>query len=108
MKGQAKDAHLLSDLLGDDHDLALLRETLQNAGPALAVEVDSVLALLDHRRAQLQTQAMLLGERLYAEKPKAFRRRMRAYWKAWRAETRTSGDEHPARMAALTRTPVAT
>ncbi len=106
MKGQAKDAHLLSDLLGDDHDLALLRKTLLEAGPALTVDLDAVIGLLDHRRGQLQAQAMLVGERLYAEKPKAFRRRMRAYWKTWRAESRTGAVQRPARVAELTRQPV--
>jgi CHAD domain-containing protein len=108
MKGHAEDAHLLSDLLGDDHDLALLRDTLARAGPGLPVDVDAVMALLDHRRGQLQAQAMLMGARLYAEKPKAFRRRMRAYWKAWQAENRTSDAEQPARLAQLTREPAAT
>jgi CHAD domain-containing protein len=108
VKGQAKDAHLLSDLLGDDHDLAVLRETLLEVGPALPVDLDAVIALLDHRRSQLRAQAMLLGERLYAEKPKAFRRRMRSYWKAWRAESKTAAVDRPAELAGLTRRPVST
>jgi CHAD domain-containing protein len=108
LEGQAKDAHLLSDLLGDDHDLALLRNALLEAGPALAADVDSVVALLDHRRGQLQAQAMLLGRRLYAEKPKAFMRRMRAYWKAWRAQSRTAASERPAQLGKLSRQPLVT
>jgi CHAD domain-containing protein len=108
MKGHAKDAHRLSDLLGDDHDLALLRERLLEAEPALPVDVEAVIVLLDHRRGQLQAQAKLLGDRLYAEKPKAFRRRVRAYWKAWRAESRSAPSEHPAQLAELTRQPAAT
>jgi CHAD domain-containing protein len=107
IKGQAKDAHALADLLGDEHDLAVLRETLLEAGPALSVDLDAVIALLDHRRGQLQAQAMVAGERLYAEKPKAFRRRMRAYWKAWRAERKTRNADRPAELAELTRQPVA-
>ncbi len=107
MKGQARDAHVLSDLLGDDHDLAVLRAKLL-AGPELAVDLDAVIALLDHRRAQLQARAVLVGERLYAEKPKAFRRRMRAYWKAWRAENETATADRPAELAGLTRRPVGT
>jgi CHAD domain-containing protein len=106
MKGQAKDAHQLSDLLGDDHDLAVLRETLLKAEPALPVDLDAVIGLLDHRRGQLQAEAMLLGERLYAEKPKAFRRRMHAYWKAWRAESKATWADRPAELAELTRQPV--
>ncbi len=45
-----------------------------------------MLALLDHRRAQLQQEAGFLGERVYAEKPKAFARRLRRYFEAARAE----------------------
>jgi CHAD domain-containing protein len=111
IKGQAKDAHLLSDLLGDDHDLALLRDQLRDPGPAFAVDIEPVLALLGHRRAQLQRQAMLLGDRLYAEKPRPFVRRIGAYWKAWRAEARTTATEHPAELAELaelTRQPAGT
>jgi CHAD domain-containing protein len=108
MKGHAKDAHLLSDLLGDDHDLALLRERLLEAAPALPVDVEPVIVLLEHRRGQLQAQAKLLGDRLYAEKPKAFRRRIRAYWKAWRAQSRSAASEHPAQLAELTRQPAVT
>jgi CHAD domain-containing protein len=95
LKGQAKDAHRLSDLLGDDHDLALLRDALRRQAPALALDLDPVIALLEHRRCELQAQAMFLGRRLYAEKPNAFVRRMRAYWKAWRAQAPTSRGPQP-------------
>jgi hypothetical protein len=44
------------------------------------------LPRLEHPGRQLQAQAIRIGERLYAESPKAFARRMRRYWKAsrWR------------------------
>jgi CHAD domain-containing protein len=82
--GHADEAHALSDLLGDDHDLALLRETLRTGVGDVPVDVDAVIELIDRRRDQLQAEAMQVGERLYAERPKAFRRRMRSYWKATR------------------------
>jgi len=82
--GHADEAHALSDLLGDDHDLALVREALLTGAGEVPVDVDAVIELIDHRRDQLQTEAMQVGERLYAERPKAFRRRMRRYWKATR------------------------
>ena len=81
--GQAKEAHALSDLLGDDHDLAILRGTLASLG-GLAVDLDAVIELIDRRRAQLQAEAFRVGERLYAEPPKAFGRRLHSYWKVWR------------------------
>jgi CHAD domain-containing protein len=82
--GHADEAHGLSDLLGDDHDLALLREALLSGAGEAPVDVDAVIKLIDHRREQLQAEAMRVGERLYAERPKAFRRRMHRYWKASR------------------------
>jgi CHAD domain-containing protein len=83
--GYADEAHALSDLLGDDHDLAILREKLRAGTGGLPVDVDAVIELIDHRRGQLQTEAMQVGERVYAERPKAFRRRLRRYWAATRA-----------------------
>lgn len=83
--GAAKEADELSKLLGDDHDLAVLRDSLERAA-GLAVDVDAVLELIDHRREQLQAQALPLGDRLYAEPPKVFVRRMQRYWKASRSE----------------------
>ena len=90
--GYADEAHALSDLLGDDHDLALLRETLKSRTSDLAVDVDAVIELIDHRREQLQADAMRLGRRVYAERPQALRRRLHRYWKA----SRTGADRPPA------------
>jgi CHAD domain-containing protein len=80
--GYADDAHALSDLLGDDHDLAVLREAVRARAGELAVDLDAVLELIGHRREQLQSDAMRLGERVYAERPGALRRRLRRYWKS--------------------------
>ena len=82
--GQAKEAHALSDLLGDDHDLAVLRGTLASGAGGLAVDLDAVIELIDRRREQLQAEAFRVGGRLYAESPKAFGRRLHSYWKVWR------------------------
>ena len=51
----------------------------------MAADVDAVIDLIDHRREQLQTAAMFAGERVYAERPKAFARRLRRCWHAGRA-----------------------
>ena len=50
-------------------------------GGADAAEAAATLAA--ERRAALQHHAAGLGAQVYAEKPKAFARRLRAYWKAW-------------------------
>jgi CHAD domain-containing protein len=106
VRGQAKDAHVLADLLGDDHDLAVLRDRLLGISGGVPADVDAVLGLLDHRRAQLQGQAFALGERVYAERPKAFVRRLRASWHAGRAQQREAEQRDPAELAEITRAPV--
>jgi CHAD domain-containing protein len=87
MSGQAKEAHHLSELLGDDHDLWVLRDTLTSMSGEIPADLEPLLGVIDHRRGQLHKEAFLLGQRLYAERPKAFLRRLHRYWKAWRAET---------------------
>lgn len=108
LRGQAKDAHALADLLGDDHDLAVLRQHLLGSAGGVAADVDAVLGLLDHRREQLQAQAMALGERVYAERPKAFVRRARASWRAGRQQHREARRRDPAELAETTRAAIPT
>jgi CHAD domain-containing protein len=103
VRGHAKELDRLSDLLGDDHDLALLRQELTRDGIPVPVDVDAVVNPIDHRRAELQAEAVRIGGRLYAETPKAFRRRMRESWKAGRALAKARAEQHPAQLAAATR-----
>jgi CHAD domain-containing protein len=75
-------------LLGDDHDLAVLRETL--AADPLAYGghriLKGVFAVIDPRREELERQAFALGGELYKDSPKVFTSRIEAYWKAWAGE----------------------
>jgi CHAD domain-containing protein len=103
VRGQAKDAHRLADLLGDDHDLGVLRQTLTSGRIDAPVDLDAVVRLIDHRRTELQTEAVHLGKRIYAEKPKAFRWRMRRSWNAGRAVARIPLDQNPVELAQATR-----
>ena len=66
MAALADEAHELSDRLGDDHDLAVL----------LDFGAESLEPLIATRRAELQEEAFAYGSRLYADKPKAFVRRI--------------------------------
>ena len=82
----ADQVHELSDHLGDDHDLAVLRDWAK-AHPAAAggsAGLDAFNAAADRRRAELQAEAVTLGERLYAERPKAYVQRLESYWNALR------------------------
>ena len=74
----ADHAHDLSDHLGDDHDLALLREEVQGRRDAFASPADQrhLLQEIDQRRGELQFAAISLGDRIYADKPKKFTARL--------------------------------
>jgi CHAD domain-containing protein len=86
MLGETADqAHELADLLGDHHDLAILREDL--VGRSLdGDQAASLRSAIADRQGELAAAASDLGRRLYAEKPKVFQRRIRKYWLAWRGK----------------------
>jgi CHAD domain-containing protein len=78
-------AHELSDLLGDYHDLSVVASDLRgrqeaNGGGAHA----RVAELVGCRQRELLDGAISLGRRLYAEKPKPYTRRIGVYFNAWR------------------------
>ena len=107
VRGQAKDADRLAELLGDDHDLAALADSLRGEVGRAPVDLAPLRGLIDHRRAQLEAEAFAVGERLYAEKPKAFRRRLRQMWSAGRSLASASRHDDPSELAELTRAGVA-
>jgi CHAD domain-containing protein len=75
-------AHELTELLGDHHDLAVLAEDLCTRDDLL--DHGAFEAAIAKRQDQLLGAALGIGRRLYTEKPKAFRRRIKRYWLAWR------------------------
>jgi CHAD domain-containing protein len=86
MKGAADEAHVLSDLLGDHHDLTVLIEDAREQAPddpGLA----ELIALAERRQAELLAEALPMGERLYAEKPAQFGERLARYWAVSRASS---------------------
>jgi CHAD domain-containing protein len=86
MEPLAEQAHELSERLGKDHDLAVLRTTAQESADPFADRADPerLAGLIDRARAELQEGAVALGHRLYAERPRAFSERIESYWAAWR------------------------
>jgi CHAD domain-containing protein len=82
MQAYADECDALGTRLGDDHDLATLAATLTaedgvDAPPS--VDVDALTGLIERRRAELRVEAFALGERLYAERPKAHAHRIGSY-----------------------------
>jgi CHAD domain len=84
--GKASDrAHDLSDLLGDHHDLAVLREDAEGRSELLREEdLEALGGLVARRQSELVAAAISLGQGIYAEKPKKFIARIERYWKKWR------------------------
>jgi CYTH domain-containing protein/CHAD domain-containing protein len=80
----ADEIHDFTDLLGDHHDLAVLGEDLDGREAVDPAQKATLRALIEARQASLLAEARSAGERVYAERPKAFGRRLRAYWRAWR------------------------
>ena len=81
-----KELHALGDLLGADHDLTMLREELEKKPSELggAKKLEPLIALIDRRQQELRQQALVSGEKLFAEKPGAFIKRLHHYYNAWR------------------------
>jgi CHAD domain-containing protein len=83
----------LAAILGDDHDLVVLKQTIAEAAPDLrhsdrreSIASGAPDSLLDQRQKQLRAAAASLGDRIYAEKPKCLAGRFHAYWRIWRDE----------------------
>jgi hypothetical protein len=74
-KKRTKRLHELWSVLGDDHDLAVLRQTL---AALLADDPTAAKALeaIDARRDELQKSAFELGRLLYKKRPRAFVRKL--------------------------------
>ncbi|MBT4502872.1 MAG: CHAD domain-containing protein [Gemmatimonadetes bacterium] len=80
----------LGEVLGQDHDLSVLRSTVlgEMDRPIRATTLQGLLELIEERQGQLRVRAERLGRRIYVEGPRDFTRRLRGYWRAWRVESR--------------------
>jgi CHAD domain-containing protein len=88
--------HELSQLLGDDHDLAVVRQTLA-ADPVTYGGhrvLKDMFAVVDRQRQELERQAFALGRLLYKDPPKVFTSRIEGYWKTWRARPASQPAPH--------------
>lgn len=74
MSVAARHAHDLGDLLGDDHDLAVLREVLDGElrDKVIGDAGERLRYLIDRRRQDVQNSAIPLGQLLFAPSPKEF------------------------------------
>ena len=84
MIGMAMTLDRISELLGQDHDLAELLQALADRPDLCPNPLERALltALAEQRRSDLQTASRILGRRMYAESPSAFTERLGAYWES--------------------------
>lgn len=84
MRTRADELKRLSDLLGDDHDLAVFRQTLNNMPDSKLTSSDAVMlqSAITDRQRKLRSSALRLGLRVFAEKPGAIHKRFSRYARA--------------------------
>jgi CHAD domain-containing protein len=92
------------ELLGEDHDLVMLRQVLADDPDRFGDEGDRevLVALIDRRRDELEQEARLLGGRFFEDSAQDFARRLKGSWKTWRAQVESNEvDEHRLATAAM-------
>jgi CHAD domain-containing protein len=83
LSGMVDEADELSDVLGEHNDLSVLAEAVAARADLLEpADLEKVWSALERRQDRLRLAAVPLGKRLYAERPRAFARRLSAYWDA--------------------------
>jgi CHAD domain-containing protein len=87
VKARRAEVRTLGDLLGDEHDLSVLRATLNAERERFGAGAGPLLELAARQQAELRARMWPLGVRLFAERPKALVRRYRRYWQAWQDES---------------------
>ncbi|HEV2787111.1 MAG TPA: CHAD domain-containing protein, partial [Solirubrobacteraceae bacterium] len=83
MRRLARKAHDVSSLLGDHHDLSVLRDYAE-ANPQLFSDMasrDALLSVVDRRRDELARRALKRGRRLYERPPKRFVKEVSRGWR---------------------------
>lgn len=79
----AKEVQNLSQLLGKHHDLVLLESSIQslNPDPKYKQIVSNLKSSIRLRKKRLEKASLILGSKIYTEKPSSVGNRLKAYWK---------------------------
>lgn len=75
----------VEELLGDDHNVAVLRNRLARSKTALSEpEIDALRSAAERYRQQLRRQAVATARPIFKLSPKDYVRRIERAWKRWR------------------------
>ena len=82
MKARRSELKTLSDLIGDEHDLAVFLETMDEEQLFAPDTRETLREVITGRRSELRRRGRPIGERLFAEEPDRVVERMGSYWRA--------------------------
>lgn len=84
LEAREQEAHDLTDLLGEDHDLSELTKTLQQSPSRFGgkVAVGDLEHCAEQRQSELRQRALQLGAKLFADEPQVLLERLETYWRA--------------------------
>jgi len=98
MKPHRKMADELGQILGQEHDLTVLKQQIAESLHGFGTREQRELAdrLIARRQEQLRTGAKWLGQRLLAEKSRRLAIRWRTYWQTWQSESNQPEEDRSA------------
>ncbi|HEY0947441.1 MAG TPA: CHAD domain-containing protein [Opitutaceae bacterium] len=86
MEAMACELETLTEYLGNDHDLVVLRDDAEAHRWGNTRELATLNGLIDARQRALRADALAVGARFYAEAAPTFCDRLAGYWRTWRRE----------------------
>ena len=95
-------ARELSQILGDEHDLSMLRASVAERDDLTVDQQRPVIRLARARQEELRHEALDRAKLLLSEPPKPFAKRMAGYWAAGRDLRATDGRDEPKSDGKLT------
>jgi CHAD domain-containing protein len=84
MRVMMDELELLGGQLGEEHDLALLKQFAARQRAGQIHEAAALNVLIESRQTELRAAALKLGSKLYSEPPAALCRKLRVFWNLWR------------------------
>jgi CHAD domain-containing protein len=81
MKAQEKELHQLTDYLGDDHDLAVLKSYIRELDSEHKDAYTIMISLIEKKQKSLKKMALPQGRKLLHESTDDYIKRMHLYWK---------------------------
>lgn len=83
-----EELHQITDMLGEEHDLAVLRDQLKQMEWEEDMHPKTVLKTITARRKELREEAYPLAQKLFRQKPADFVAMLKDYWKISQSESK--------------------